>query len=243
MLHHLDTGTADKPVVLLGGALGSTHRMWDEQVTALAGQLRLIAFDHRGHGDSPAAEPGVTVADLADDVAELADDLGLARFGYVGISLGGAVGQELARRGRVSTLILAATAARFGEPGDWQARADLVRERGMAPIVATNAPRWLSEAVSSERAEQILGELAAQDRHSYAALCGAVGAFDSRSWAGSLPGTPLVVGGAQDPAVPATRALAALLPRHDYVELDQAGHLVNVCQPAAFNDLLVRAFG
>src|SRR6476469_7912872 len=96
-LYHELTGPADGPPVVLSNSLGSDVRMWDSQVETLAAAgFRVIRYDHRGHGRSPAPAGPYTLADLASDAAALLDRLGLARVSWVGLSLGGMVGMWLA---------------------------------------------------------------------------------------------------------------------------------------------------
>ena len=135
----------------MGGSLGSTYRQWDELVADLSLDHCVIALDHRGHGASPAAEPGVRVADLAADVIAVADHFGLEQFDYVGISLGGAVGQELAlhHSNRIRRGVLACTAPAFGDPAAWHERAQLVRDQGVGVLREGTGERWFTDAVRS----------------------------------------------------------------------------------------------
>src|SRR5262245_49094274 len=66
-LDGIDVGEGEVVVLLHG--LGSSHRDWAAQVDALSKTHRVIALDLRGHGTSPAAEAGVTIDDLVEDVA------------------------------------------------------------------------------------------------------------------------------------------------------------------------------
>jgi pimeloyl-ACP methyl ester carboxylesterase len=81
-------------------------------------RLRVIGFDRSGYGDRP-ARPGRTIADVADDVALLADQLGLERFATIGFSGGGphalATGALLPER--VTAVVTAAGVGPYGAPG------------------------------------------------------------------------------------------------------------------------------
>ena len=68
-LHYELSGPADAPAVLLAGSLGTTGAMWDPQVGALSKRLRTVAFDHRGHGASPAPDGPYEIAQMGRDVA------------------------------------------------------------------------------------------------------------------------------------------------------------------------------
>ncbi|UUT36567.1 alpha/beta fold hydrolase [Microbacterium elymi] len=89
-------GPAEAPLLILGPSLGTSTIMWEQVVPALAGPHRVALWDLPGHGASPAAVDPFTVAELADAVAALAAGFGADRIDYAGVSLGGAVGLELA---------------------------------------------------------------------------------------------------------------------------------------------------
>src|SRR4051794_41523709 len=95
-LHALVEGPDDAPVLLLGPSLGTDVGLFDAQVAAFAGSHRVIRYDLRGHGGSEVVPGPCTMADLAGDVVALLDRLGVDRFSYAGVSIGGAVGQPAA---------------------------------------------------------------------------------------------------------------------------------------------------
>jgi 3-oxoadipate enol-lactonase len=84
------------PAVVLSHALGTDLTMWDEVAAQLAQRFTVLRYDHRGHGRSPAVPGRCTMEDLAEDAAELIrEELG-GPVHFVGISMGGMVGQQLA---------------------------------------------------------------------------------------------------------------------------------------------------
>src|SRR6188472_3087695 len=135
-LFHVIDGRHDAPVLLLGGSLGSTVEMWLPQVPRLSQRLRVVRFDHRGHGGSPVPPGPYTVAELGGDVLELLDHLGVRRAHYAGLSLGGMVGIWLAAYApeRVDRLALLSTAAYLPPAQGWLDRAAAVRAGGMAAV-------------------------------------------------------------------------------------------------------------
>jgi 3-oxoadipate enol-lactonase/4-carboxymuconolactone decarboxylase len=143
-LTHRADGDPSAPPVLMGPSIGTPTAIWQPQAAALARDRYVVRFNLRGHGGSPSPEGAYTVADLAADVVELADRLGIGAFAYCGLSLGGAIGQQLAvdHPDRVTRLVLCCTAAWFGGPEPWLARAQRVRAEGTEWLVEASRDRW-----------------------------------------------------------------------------------------------------
>ncbi|MBW3667275.1 MAG: alpha/beta fold hydrolase [Actinobacteria bacterium] len=142
-----DTGGSAQALMLCH-ALGADRAMWDPQVEMLGPRQRLIRFDHRGHGESGAPPPPYTMADLGGDVIALADHVGVDRFDFCGISMGGQVGLWVAvhHRDRVGRLALANTGAKIGTREGWDERIATVERDGMGAIADVVVERFFSEA-------------------------------------------------------------------------------------------------
>ncbi|MET9340876.1 4-carboxymuconolactone decarboxylase [Nonomuraea sp. NPDC003804] len=239
--HRLDGPAAGHPIIL-GPSLGTSLRVWEPQVAALARRHRVLRFDLPGHGaGEPARVDGV--AGLADLVLRLADHHGWDRFHYAGISLGGAIGAHLALHhpGRVTTLSMVCSSARFGEPGGWRERAALVREHGTAALLEGAAARWFA----GPPVRALLDDLAATDPESYAACCDALAGYDLRPELARIAVPVLVIAGRADPATPPAHAreLADGLPDATLVELPRAAHLANLDRPEAVTAALEAHLG
>ncbi|MCC5036755.1 alpha/beta fold hydrolase [Streptomyces sp. WAC 00631] len=257
LAHHRLDGPETAPPLILGPSLGTSTAVWEPQTAELARTRRVLRWDLPGHGGSPADilpswdTPGATtVADLARLVLDLADHHGWTRFGYAGISLGGAVGAHLAAHhpGRVEALALVCSSARFGEPGAWRERARLVREKGTAALLEATPGRWFAapdRAVASRHAAAVLADLAAADRNGYAACCDALAGYDLRSGLVRIGVPALVVAGRDDPATPPAHAreLADGIPGADLLELAHAAHLAGIDRPSAVGAALSAHFG
>ena len=149
-LAHDVRGHDTAPALLLGSSLGTTRAMWDPQHDALAQRLRVVRYDHPGHGASPAPPAGTTLADLGRSVLDLADRLELQRFSYAGLSLGGMVGMWLAIHApeRVDRLALLCTSAHLPPALMWHDRAATVRAAGTCAAVAGSVvARWFTPRV------------------------------------------------------------------------------------------------
>ncbi|MFR9793632.1 3-oxoadipate enol-lactonase [Streptomyces sp. MB22_4] len=253
LLHHRVDGPADAPVLILGPSLGTSLAVWDAQAAALARRHRVIRWDLPGHGGTPAAvlrspAPGATtVADLAALVLGLADRLGVARFGYAGISLGGAVGAHLAvhHPERLTGLALVCSSARFGEPADWRERAASVRAYGTGPLVGAAAGRWFTPGFAgTPAAHRLLADLRAADPTGYAACCDALASYDLRAEVSRITAPTLVLAGRADPATPPAHAreLADGIPAATLLELAGAAHLAPAERPGAVATALLDHF-
>ncbi len=91
-LHYVLEGPEDAPVLVMANSLGTTLHMWDEQTPALREKFRLLRYDHRGHGGSSVPSGPYSMGDLGGDVLALLDRLGVERFSFCGLSIGGMVG-------------------------------------------------------------------------------------------------------------------------------------------------------
>ncbi|GAA4865009.1 3-oxoadipate enol-lactonase [Pseudonocardia benzenivorans] len=244
-LHHVIDGPPDAPVVVLGPSLGTDVGLFDAQVAALADRWRTIRFDLRGHGRSPAPPGPYTIADLAGDVLALVDALGVERFHYAGVSIGGAIGQWLGihHADRLLSLTVCASAARFGAPDSWPVRAATVRAEGTESMVASRPGTWFVPKFAQEQpreVERLLAMLRSTSREGYAGCCEAIATYDVREQLGRITAPTLVVAGAEDPATPVdmVRAIADGIPGSTFVVVPDAAHLVNAERPEPVNRAL-----
>lgn len=241
-LHHVVSGPETGAVVLLGPSLGTTLEMWDDLAESLSEQFRVVRFDTRGHGKSPAPAGPYTVAELVEDVIALADSLGIDRFAYVGLSLGGLVGQAIAadHPDRLSALVLACTGPSFGDQATWRERADRVRAEGMGWLVEPTKGRWFTPDFMAEhpgRARRLLDMIASVEPEGYASCCEAIAQADMGPRLGEITAPTRVIVGAEDPVSPPSvgQVLVDGIPRADLVVIEDASHIANVARPAAFD--------
>lgn len=241
------SGAPDAPLVVLGPSLGTSTLVWEDAARLLGSSYSLLAWDLPGHGTSPAATDGFTVGELANAVLELVDQ---PTFHYAGVSLGGAVGLELALRhpNRVDRLSMVCSLAKFGDAASWQERAALVRAQSTSALVEASAGRWFSPGSIARLPEvtgRLLHNLADADDESYALCCEALADYDLRNELGSLSTPLLAISGHDDPVAPpeTMASLAAATPHGNAVDVADAGHLASAEQPANTASLLIDFFG
>ncbi|MBM7173348.1 3-oxoadipate enol-lactonase [Streptomyces sp. G44] len=234
--HHTIEGPDGAPPLLLGPSLGTSTALWDAVAPDLAASHRVVRWDLPGHGRSPAdlIGPGATVAELAGLVLALADTLGVDRFAYAGVSLGGAVGLHLAAHHpqRVTRLAAVCTSLHFGGADPWRERAATVRREGLAALAAGAPRRWFTPGFT---VPALVADHAAADPGAYAACCDALAAYDLRDGAASVTAPTLVLAGREDPATPPAHAreIADAVAGASLVELADASHLAPAERPEA----------
>ncbi|WP_018259684.1 bifunctional 3-oxoadipate enol-lactonase/4-carboxymuconolactone decarboxylase PcaDC [Methylobacterium sp. WSM2598] len=239
-LHYELSGPSGAPVVAFSNSLGTAMAMWDPLVPHLRGRYRVLRYDTRGHGASPARDAPIAVEDLADDLLGLLDALGIGRAHVVGLSLGGMTGQALAMRApeRVLSLTLMATAAEMPSEQSWNERAATVRAEGTAAIVDATMERWFSPdfpRTSPGAVEPVRRQFVETDRAGYAVCCNAIGRMDLRPGLGRITAPTLVIAGRDDPATPPAKSeeICAGIRHAELVVLPGARHLLAVERPDA----------
>jgi 3-oxoadipate enol-lactonase/4-carboxymuconolactone decarboxylase len=244
-LYYERHGDPTAPPVLLLGSLGSDLHMWDPQIRALSARAHVIAVDHRGHGGSPAPAGPYTMADLGGDVIALLDTLGLEAVHFVGLSLGGAVGQWLAAHHpqRVQTLAVMCTAAHFAPAQPWLDRAATVRADGVASIARSVVERWFTPELAQRDPGLVARHVAmvsGTDDEGYAACCEALAHWDGRADLARIVAPTLVIAAQQDgPTPPSTlQSIADGVAGAEFHVLSPGAHLANVEQAGAVTRLL-----
>lgn len=238
-------GPDDAPVLVLVSSLGTSLELWSDCAGPLSESFRVVRYDPRGHGQSAVPPGPYSIEDFARDLVELLNELSIGRASLCGCSMGGAIVMQAAvtEPERVERLVLASTAARFGDPEPWFERAELVRRNGLAAIRDGLLRAWFSEEFSDRRPEVVrrFGEiLVTTPVEGYAWSAEAVGAWDFRDRLGTIAAHTLVVSGTADARTPPEEAqfLAAGIPNARLEMLPGAAHLACVEQPDAFAALV-----
>lgn len=234
-------------LVFLHG-IGGAARAWRGQLNFFGDRYRAMAWDMPGYGGS-APLPVVSIAALADALADFLRQVGATKPILVGHSIGGMIVQQLLVKepGIAGAVVLAQTSPAFGKPdGDWQKSFLGARlgplDRGETMV--SLAPTLVKELVGDDPDEG--GMKLARDcmasvpEATYRATMLALMGFDQRNALKNIAVPTLVLSGSRDKNAPAPMMakMATYIPSAKYVELEGIGHLVNLEHPGAFNAAL-----
>jgi pimeloyl-ACP methyl ester carboxylesterase len=247
-LYYESYGEGEPLLCVMG--LGADHTAWVLNVPAWAESRRVIVFDNRDVGQSSYAEGPYEVSDMAADALALADVLELETFDLLGLSLGGAISQELvlAAPDRVRTLTLAVT---YGGSGGWGGqRAKVYRElmAGMSREMRVELLMALvysdvvfdNEQFETAARETMLAHPHPQSNEAFIRQLDAGSRHEARDRLGELRMPVHVIGAKRDVMVPAHKSpeLAELIPGAKLTMFD-CGHAVNVEVAQEFNAAVV----
>jgi len=239
-------GPGGAPVLVLGNSLGTTREVWEPQAAVLGERFRLLRFEHRGHGGSPAPPGPYTVGELATDVIRLLDGFGVQTASYCGISLGGMIGMWLAAHApeRIDALALCCTSAYLPPAGFWTGRAVQARAAGMGSLAEQVVGRWFTPAFRTSdpaTVARFVATVEGVDPEGYAGCCEAIAAMDQRSSLGRISAPTLVIAGAEDPATPPWHSaqIASAVGRSRLRVIRGGSHMANVSQPGELTAALL----
>jgi 3-oxoadipate enol-lactonase len=237
----------DGPAVTFSHSLACSLAMWDEQVRALRGRYRVLRYDTRGHGQSSAPAGAYTLEQLADDLKGLLEGLGISATHFVGLSMGGMIGQVFALKypAMVQSLTLCDTTSRYapGAAAVWEERIKTVGAKGMEPMVTPTLERWFTAPFRARRKdvmERVGALIRATPPAGYIGCCHALPRINVTERLREVRCPALVIVGEEDPGTPVemAREIHAALPAAELAVLCRASHLSNVEQPEEFNRVL-----
>jgi len=235
------------PLVFLHG-IGGAARAWRSQLETFSDRYRAVSWDMPGYGGSSPLER-VGIATLAEALQDFLRKIAAVKPILVGHSIGGMIVQQwLVNNPRgACAVVLAQTSPAFGKAdGDWQKSFIEARlgplDRGES--MASLAPHLVKELVGDhpdpEGMKVARDCMASVPEASYRASMLALLGFDQRQALKDIKVPTLVLSGTKDKNAPAPMMakMASFIPSANYVELEGAGHLVNLERPRAFDAAL-----
>lgn len=246
-IHYTLDGPESAPVVTMSNSLAANLSMWAPQLPALGDDYRVLRYDTRGHGSSEPVPGPYSLDMLAHDVIGIWDALGIQRSHFVGLSLGGMIGQVLGRTAgdRLISLVLCDTMGEMPPAMQqvWAERIATAEKDGMAALVDGTIERWFTPTCVAERpdlVDPIRRMIRETSVAGYTGCCAAISKLDELGKAGAIRTPTLVICGEDDPATPvaASKALQEKIGGAELSVIKSAAHLANWEQPEAFNDAM-----
>jgi len=242
------SGKKGAPVVVLSHSLSSSLLMWNPQMDALNPYFQVLRYDIRGHGGSDAPSGAYTLELLAEDVIKLLDALDVDRVHFVGLSLGGMIGQSLALNDshRLKSLSLCDTAAIVPTEAEplWRERMDKARAKGMEALLDQTLERWFTPSFlkrNSKILALIRQQVLATPVSGYIGCAEAIRRLNYLERLSEIKVPTLITVGEDDPGTPVSVSVAMheQISNSKLVILPSACHLSNVEQAEAFNAALL----
>ena len=238
-------GPEDRPVLMLAHSLGQDHTMWDPQAADLSTHFRVLRYDIRGHGASDVTPGDYRIEQLAADALSLADALGIERFAFCGLSLGGMIGQSIAAHAprRLTAVVLANTSP-HADAAAMEKRRQAVLSGGMAAVADMVMGRFFSPRLLAANPPVVAGSrraLLSTDPVGYAGCCAAIRDMDLTPSLAQIQVPVLIISGDLDVSLPWSGhgdVLAREIPAARVVHLATA-HLSNLEMPRSFTAALL----
>lgn len=242
------SGKKGSPVVVLSHSLASSLVMWNPQMDALNPNFRVLRYDMRGHGNTDVTPGPYTLELLAEDVIGLLDALDIERVHFVGLSIGGMIGQSLALNHihRLRSLALCDSASVIPQEAQpiWQERINKSLTKGMEAQVDETMERWFTPSFlkqSSPMLEIIRKQILATPVQGYVGCAEAIRKLNYLDQLPKIKVPILIMVGEDDPGTPvsASEAMHKNLSNSKLIILPSARHLSNIEQVEAFNSNLL----
>ncbi len=235
------------PWITLSHSLACNLHMWDAQMDVLKHTFKVLRFDTRGHGQSSAPPGDYTLEQMADDVKGLFDALDIEQTHWVGLSMGGMIGQTFALkyRGIFQSLVLADTTSRRPPNAEqmWGERVAIARAKGMAGVLDSTLARWFTEPYRNTRKDamaRIGAQILSTPVDGFSGACIAISKVNTLDRLKEIQCPVFIIVGEEDHGTPPemARAIHENLPGSELLVIKSAAHLSNVEQSDQFNRAL-----
>lgn len=238
-------GAEGAPWLTFSHSLACSLRMWDGQVAAFKDRFRILLYDTRGHGESEAPKGPYSLDMLAEDLCQLLAELKIKKTNFVGLSMGGMIGQTLVLKDPAlfDRVVLADTGhAQTPETlKQWDERIRTAETKGMQPLVQSTLERWFTEDFRRNQ-KPIVDGIAALIKGTpvpgYVGCCHAISKLNTTARLKEIKRPVLAIAGEGDAAAPGTRTIGQNVPGAKLVMIPNAMHIANIEQAEAFNRAL-----
>ena len=242
------SGKSGAPVVMMSHSLGSSLTMWEPQLSSLEPIFQVLRYDTRGHGGTGAPAGPYTIELLGQDAVGLLDALRIPKVHWVGLSLGGMIGQCLAldHPDRLLSAVLCDTSSVVPPEAQplWQERINIVREKGLQPLLEPTLERWFTPSFLGRNPEtltRIRREFLATPHEGFIGCIEAIRKINYLDRLHEFKIPVQIIVGEDDPGMPVATAKVVQSRIRDskLAVIRSARHLSNLEQPEAFNSALL----
>ena len=245
-------GAESAPVITLSHSLATDLTMWDPQMDPLLKSYRVLRYDTRGHGKTEAPQGPYSLELLADDVLGLLKALGIEKTFFMGISMGGMIGQVLGLTapGLLEGLVLCDTSSLVPDEAKpvWDERIEAVQKKGMESQEEATLERWFTPTYRKEHpevVEKITAMIRGTKPQGYIGCGHAIRDLKLTDKIAAIKVPTLIIVGEDDPGTPvaASQVIHGRIKGSELVILKSAAHLSNIGQAEAFNTAVLNFLG
>lgn len=244
-IHYSDTGNPAGPAIVFANSLGTDLRLWDPILPLLPKSLRIIRYDKRGHGLSECPRPPYSMGALIQEIESLLDYLEIKKCVFVGLSIGGMIGQGLAykRLDLIKGIVLSNTAAKIGQSSIWDERIEAVESNGIDALADAVMERWFSKKFRATKELNLWRNmLTRQPDYGYMGCCSAISETDFFTQTAELRLPAIGIAGSEDGSTPPdlVRETVDLIPGSTFHLIGGVGHLPCVESPDEYSKVITK---
>ena len=242
-IHYKLEGPENGPSIVFSNSLGTDMRIWDEVISYLPKNLKILRYDKRGHGLSDCPNLPYSMGTLVKDIEALMDTLKLKNSLLIGLSIGGMIAQGLAvkRLDLVRAMVLSNTAARIGNREIWEDRINKVKSSGMKALTEETMKRWFSNDFLERKViYKWKNMFERQPLEGYIGCAHAISGTDFYTPTSSLRLPTIAIAGSEDGSTPPdlVRETSNLIPGSKFNLIKGAGHIPCVEAPIKYANIL-----
>ncbi len=237
------------PWLTMSHSLACNTRAWDAQAALLSKSFKVLRYDTRGHGQTSATPGPYTLEQLADDAYGLLSELGITQTHWMGISMGGMIGQTIALKHPhlFTSLMLIDTTSRRPDNAQamWGARITTAKEQGMAVLLDSTLERWFTEPFrknNPDAIKPIAEAILSTSVDGFCGCCAAIAQINTLDRLKEIQCPAIVMVGEHDHGTPPAMAkqIHENLPKSEFLLIESAAHIANIEQPEVFNRAILK---